>query len=400
MSNAHYKIPRWSVPLLAPSPLKGAKGGRASGKSHFFAERILEKHCQNPNFKTVCIREVQKSIKYSSYQLLKDKINTLGLSDRFTVLQTEIRDNLGNGVIIFQGMQDHTADSIKSLEGFDLAWCEEAQSLSKRSIALLIPTIRKENSEVWFSWNPDQPEDAVEQLLDDPDMVCVHVNYLDNPWCPEKSKRDAKKCQARDPDAYEHIWLGGYNVKNEAQIFNGRWRVDEFEPMPNWNPIQGLDFGFSTDPTAGVRFYVDDDTNRLLIHKAAGKVGLELDDTPRYLNSKIPGFDKEITRADSARPESISFLSRHGLPKIQAVYKWPGSVEDGIEHIKTFDDIVIHPDLKDVIDEFRLYSYVIDKKTGDPTTKINDKNNHYIDAIRYGLQPRIKQAPTMRVRSV
>ena len=144
---------------------KGAKGGRASGKSHFFAEAIIERHIQDANSRTVCIREVQRSLKFSAKQLLEDKIKALNVEHMFEVMGTEIHNRQGNGIIIFQGMQDHTAESIKSLEGFDIAWCEEAQSLSKRSIELLDPTLRKDGSELWFSWNPRNETDAVEQLF-------------------------------------------------------------------------------------------------------------------------------------------------------------------------------------------------------------------------------------------
>ena len=181
------KTPRWSLPLLEPSRYKGAKGGRASGKSHFFAELLVEEHVRDKDLQSVCIREIQKSLKFSAKKLVEDKIRALGVSHLFDITLTEIRRLGGHGIIIFQGMQDHTADSIKSLEGFDRAWCEESQSLSARSIELLIPTIRKPGSELWFSWNPEQHDDAVENLFrNNPDSILVHVNYTDNPWCPDE----------------------------------------------------------------------------------------------------------------------------------------------------------------------------------------------------------------------
>ncbi|MCK4957781.1 MAG: phage terminase large subunit, partial [Planctomycetes bacterium] len=144
--------PRWAVPLLAPKRLKGAKGGRSSGKSHFYAEAMVERLFMEGNTQAVCIREVQKSLKFSAKKLIENKIRKLKLSHLFEITINEIR-RLGRdpatgeayvGIIIFQGMQDHTAESIKSLEDFDLAWCEEAQSLSAFSLELLEPTIRKD----------------------------------------------------------------------------------------------------------------------------------------------------------------------------------------------------------------------------------------------------------------
>lgn len=398
------KIPRWSIPLLAPSPLKGAAGGRASGKSHFFAERLIEKHEANPNFRSVCIREVQKSIKFSSFQIIKDKIIAFGLEERFLILRDEIRDRLGNGVIIFQGMQDHTADSIKSLEGFDLAWFEEAQRASRRSLDLLTPTIlRKEGAECWFSWNPDQADDAIEHLAKDIDFTYVKCTYLDNPFRNKSVDREAEKMRDRDPDAYEHIWLGGYNIKNDAQIFNGKWAIDEFEPLPSWTPLHGLDWGFSQDPTAGVRCYLENE--KLYIHREAVKVGLEIEDTAEFMCKKIPQIEAYEIQADCARPESISHVkrkSRRGfsLPRCVGVKKWSGSVEDGISFIKGLEKIIIHPGCKNMIDEARLYSYKVDKRTDEILPKIVDNHNHLWDAVRYALSKLIKRKPDSRVRQL
>jgi len=160
--NLNIKTPRWSLPLLQPARYKGIKGGRGSGKSHFVAESRIEDLIMNPNHRGICIREHQKSLAHSSKQLLEDKIKALGVRHLFETTNTEIRRIGYEGLIIFQGMKDHTADSIKSLENFDWAWVEEAQSLSRRSLDLLIPTIRKDGSELWFTWNPNKETDAVD----------------------------------------------------------------------------------------------------------------------------------------------------------------------------------------------------------------------------------------------
>lgn len=385
------QTPRWSLPLLKPSRYKGGKGGRASGKSHFFAEMLVEEHVRDKDLQSVCIREIQKSLKFSAKKLVETKIRDLGVSHLFDITQTEIRRLGGQGIIIFQGMQDHTADSIKSLEGFDRAWVEEAQSLSHRSLELLIPTIRQDGSELWFSWNPDQPTDAVEKLFsDNPDAILVHVNYTDNPWCPEEMHKLAKWQMRTDFERYDHIWLGGYNTKSEAQIFAGKWRVDEFEPGHRWDgPYFGLDFGFANDPTAAVKCWIHDD--RIWIEYEGGDVGLELDDTATYLKPRLPEIHTHTVRADNARPESISYLRRHGLPGIAGVEKGKGSVEDGIEHIRSYREVVIHERCKEMQTEARLYSYKIDKNSGDILPKIEDVNNHYWDAVRYALEPIMKR---------
>lgn len=394
--NLELPTPRWALPLLEPARYKGAKGGRSSGKSHFFAEKAVEEMAADPSLRFVCIREVQRSLKFSAKSLVERKIRELGLADHFTILTNEIRRNGGTGLMIFEGMQDHTADSLKSLEGFGRAWVEEAQSLSARSLELLLPTIREEDSEIWFSWNPQNADDPVDQLLvaNRPDnATVVHVNYLDNPFCPEVSKQEAARMARVDPDAYAHIWLGEYNTRSEAQILAGKWIIDEFEPGDDWQgPYHGADFGFAQDPTTLVRCYVHD--RKLFLSHEAYKIGLELDDTALHWRRHVPGAESYVVRADSARPESISYLRRHGFPRIEGVAKWKGSVEDGIAHLRQYEQIVIHPRCRHAIEEARHYSYKVDKRTGDVLPEVEDRHNHIWDATRYALAPLIKQGPT------
>ena len=388
------KTPRWAKPLLTPRRYKGAKGGRGSGKSHFFAEMLVESHILNPDCNSVCIREIQKSLKFSAKKLIEDKIRAMGVSDMFDITLTEIRNKNGNGIIIFQGMQDHTADSIKSLEGFDIAWAEESQSISRRSIELLLPTIRKPGSEIWFSWNPYLDTDPVETMINwnkDEDSVCVHVNYLDNPFVDDILIKEAERHKRNKPDSFDHVWLGQYATKSDSQIFKDKYEIREFEIDKSFGiPLFGIDFGFANDATTGVKVYIKNDI--LYIYEEAYKVGLELDDTAMYLKSKISEIDKYPIEADSARPESISYLKRNGLPFIRGVKKWKGSVIDGIEFIKSFDKVVIHSRCENTISEFRLYSYKVDKRTDNILPDVEDSNNHIIDAIRYALEPVMKKS--------
>lgn len=398
------ETPRWALPLLGKKRYKGAKGGRGSGKSHFFAELLVEGMIRDPDLCVVCIREIQKSLKFSAKKLIEGKIRALGVSHLFDITLTEIRRVDGAGVCIFQGMQDHTADSIKSLEGFGVAWCEEAQSLTARSIELLLPTIRADGSEIWFSWNPDQDTDAVDRLMcvsGDIDIICVHVNYTDNPFCPDTLIAEAEKHKLRDPDTFGHVWLGEYRDYSESQIFAGKWEVAEFEPQNDWEgPYHGLDFGFAKDPTAAVKCWIYD--NQLMIERESGGVGVDLDDTADMLERDIPEICKHVVRADCARPESISYLKKDkqkspnepkplSIPRIESCVKWSGSVEDGIEHIKSYDRILIHPRCVSMIEEARKYSYKVDKNTGDVLPVVVDDFNHYWDAVRYAIGPMIRQ---------
>lgn len=202
-------------PLLDPRRYKGAHGGRGSGKSHFFAEMLVERAILEPGLRAVCIREVQKSLKESAKKLIEDKIQALNVGHLFDVQTTEIKTP-GGGSILFQGMQDHTAETIKSLEGMDVAWVEEAQTLSEKSWRMLRPTIRKEGSEIWCSWNPRRRIDPVDQFFrgpqaaNDNDIVCVAANWSDNPWFPEVLESERRRDEKNDPDGYNHVWDGGY----------------------------------------------------------------------------------------------------------------------------------------------------------------------------------------------
>ena len=209
-------------PLLKPARYRGAWGGRGSGKSHYFAELLVEEAIRRKGFRAVCIREIQKSLRESAKRLIEDKIETLGVSSMFEIQNDQIKTP-GGGVIIFQGMQDHTAETIKSLEGFDVAWVEEAQTLSATSLRLLRPTIRKDGSELWFSWNPTRKTDPVDMMLrqgEPPtDSIVVKANWSDNPWFPSVLEQERLDCLRDTPDQYDHIWEGGYITIAEGAYY-------------------------------------------------------------------------------------------------------------------------------------------------------------------------------------
>lgn len=229
------KTPRWAVPLMKPSRYKGAYGGRASGKSHLFAEMVVEAMALDPDLAVVCVREVQKSLALSAKKLIEGKIEALGFSHLFEVQQTVIKRRGGKGMCVFAGLQDHTAESIKSLENFHLAWVEEAQSLTERSLNLLRPTIRADKgpfgapaSELWFTWNPRRRADAVERLLRPrgrarTDAIVVRANYTDNPFLPDVMATEAEQAKADDPDTFAHIWLGDYESMGSKVVIPALW---------------------------------------------------------------------------------------------------------------------------------------------------------------------------------
>ncbi len=228
MSTLRVRVPAKLQPLLKPCRYKGAYGGRGGAKSHFFAEQIVIK-CLTQQTRVVCIREVQNSIQQSVRQLIVDKIIGLQLEPAFTVLDSEIRGKNGS-LIVFRGMQSYNAANIKSLEGFDIAWVEEAQTLSQHSLDLLRPTLRKPGSELWFSWNPQYKTDSVDKFFrknPPSNAISVMINWSDNPWFKDTPLyMDMLNDYANDPDKAEHVWGGAYGSSQGAIL--ARW-VNEAE---------------------------------------------------------------------------------------------------------------------------------------------------------------------------
>lgn len=380
-------------PLLSPARYKGAHGGRGSGKSHFMAEMLIAR-CVSAKTDAVCIREVQRTLNQSVKKLLEMKIEAMGLGPLFDVQEAVIHTPKG-GRIIFQGMQNHTADSIKSLEGYDIAWVEEAQSLSQKSLDLLRPTIRKAGSEMWFSWNPSLATDPVDVLLrgdsPPPGTVVVQANYLDNPRLPDVLAVEIEYDKRRDPEKFTHVWLGGYQRNSEARVFKN-WKVAEFDIDPTWTLRQGADWGFSVDPSVLVQCAIVGRT--LYIAHEAYRVGCEIDFLPDLFGT-IPEAERWPTIADSARPETISHMQRHGFPKMLAAIKGARSLEEGVQFLQSFD-IVVHPRCIHAIDELTAYSYEVDDLTGLVLPKLKDKDNHVIDAIRYACEGARRAAKVTR----
>ena len=377
--------PEWCLPLLEPARYKGAWGGRGSGKSHAFAELMIEEHIIDPKRRSVCVREIQKSLNQSVKRLLETKIEAMNAGAYFEVQDSVIKSKKGDGAIIFQGMQNHTADSIKSLEGYDCAWVEEAQSLSQTSLDLLRPTIRKPNSELWFTWNPRQESDPVDFLLRGPEppasATVIKVNFGENPWFPDVLREEMEYDKRRDPDKYQHVWMGQYLRNSNSRVFRN-WKIDDFEAPQEAVHRLGADWGFSVDPTVLVRCHIIGRT--LYIDYEAYMVGCEIVNTPE-LFMQVPEAEKWPIVADSARPETISHMKRNGFPKIMTAVKGPKSVEEGIEFLKNYD-IVVHPRCIHTIDELSLYSYKSDPLTGRILPQLEDKKNHVIDALRYACE--------------
>lgn len=378
------QTPKAFEPLLAPARYKGAWGGRGSAKSHFFATLAVEECLLKPKTDIICIRETQQSLSQSVKKLVETKIRTMGVESQFDIKRDFIVTP-GGGMMGFTGMQNHTADSIKSLEGYRIAWVEEAQALSQRSLDLLRPTIRLESSELWFSWNPNKPTDPIDQLLrgpvPPPNARVINVSYRENPFFPDVLRQEMEYDRKRDPDKYAHVWLGEYEQNSELRVFQN-WTVEEFERPAGTVFRLGADWGFATDPTVLVRASIEG--NRLYIDYEAYMIGCEIVNIPD-LFARVPDSTKWFITADSSRPETISHMRAHGYPKINRAVKGAKSIEDGIEFLKSYD-IVVHPRCTHAIDELSSYKYKTDKLTGLPLPLLEDKKNHVIDALRYACE--------------
>lgn len=389
MSITRIKLPRWAKPLRDPARYKILHGGRGGGKSYAVADQLLIDAVTMPH-RVLCAREYQASIKDSVHRLLADRIDTLGLSNFYEVQRDAIYGRNGTA-FIFRGVR-HNVQSIKSMTGITRVWVEEAQTVSEESWRILIPTIRDEGSEIWLTLNPHRKEDATSQrFIEKPPAgaINIRINWDDNPYFPETLDQERKRDQDRlDPATYAHIWEGAYIENTAAQVFADKYKVQEFETGDWDGPYYGADWGFSQDPTTIVRCWVHEDC--LYIDHEAYQVGVDIDRTAELFDT-VPGARSHTVRADSARPETISYLQRHGYPRMTGVQKWAGSVEDGIQHMRGYRRIIVHPRCTHTLDEMRLYSYKVDRLSGDILPKIVDAHNHCIDAIRYALAPLIRQ---------
>ena len=404
------EIPKLTENFARPARTRVFKGGRGSGKTRGLALRSALRVYQLAEMGVegvfLASREHLNSLDESSLEEIKAAIRSEPwLADYFDIGEKYVRTKNRRISYAFAGLR-HNLDSIKSKARIIGNWTDEGEGVSDVAWTKLIPTIREEGdgwiAENWISLNPESPDSAThKRFIENPadDCIVTEVNWADNPWFPEILNRQRLEDKKNRPDTYEHVWEGGFLTLTDAQVFAGKFEIDEFEAKPFWDgPYFGMDFGFAQDPSVAVQCYVH---NKILyIYREAGKVKLELDATAGFFSDRMPDMPKYAVRADSARPESISYLKRHGIPNMVGVKKWQGSVADGVEHIKSYDRVVIHPDCTEVAREFRLYSFKVDRLSGDIMPVIIDANNHYIDAIRYALGPLIKSKGAPSIRSL
>jgi len=410
VSKAQIELPPKLIDVFSgPARYRGSYGGRGSGKTRSFALMTAVRAYMfaeaGVSGVILSAREYMNSLEESSMEEVKQAIKSVPWLDAyFEMGEKFIRTKNRRVSYVFSGLR-HNLDSLKSKARILIAWVDEAESVSEMAWQKLTPTVREQNSEIWVTWNPEKdgsPTDKRFRKEMPANSKIVELNYSDNPWFPDVLEQERQEDRERlDDQTYAWVWDGAYRENSDAQILAGKYRVAEFEPGSDWDgPYYGIDWGFSQDPTAGVKTWVAD--SRLYIEYEAGRVGLESDDVAAYMIQRIPGIEGHAVRADSARPETISHVKSAGpknerkcLHRIEPVQKWPGSVEDGISHLRSYKEIIIHPRCNETVKEARLYSYKVDRQSGDVLTTIVDKHNHYWDAIRYAIGPLIKRKQTM-----
>ena len=349
----------------------------------------------------MCGREIQDSIEDSVIKLLKNRAEAIGLARFFNLKKkTEIVNLITGSRFFFKGLRDNV-DNIKSIPNLAYTWIEEAGNISKNTWDTIRPTvIREDGSELWLSFNPKYDRDVFyrdfvlnEGEYTDQQAYIKEINYVDNPHFPQALREEMERDKRKDYGRYLHIWEGKLLTNSDAQVFKTpqHWIVDKFEEDVNAFKYQGIDFGFSQAPTFAVQCYVKD--NKLYITHEACKKNLDIDHTAAFCEKMIPNFRKWHIFADSASPILINYIKREGF-RISPVLKGAGSIEDGVEFLKSFEQIVIHERCVNMIHNFVNYSFIVDKKTEIVSNKLKDDNNDGIDALRYALEKlmRLKSA--------
>jgi phage terminase large subunit len=403
---AQIKLPPKLVPVFqGSSRYRGAFGGRGSAKTRSFALMTAvwgyKAGRAGISGNILCAREHLANLDDSSMEEVKQAIRSVDwLDEYYEIGEKFIRSKDGRIKYLFSGLR-HNIGGVKSKARLLLAWVDEAEQVGEVAWRTLLPTVREDGSEVWVTWNPESEHSSTNtrfRINPPSDSKIIELNWQDNPWFPKELDAERLEDMRNRPDTYDHVWEGAYLVLSDALIFKDRFYIEEFEPTQDFaGPYFGCDFGFANDPNAATESYIHDRT-LYIRREAGGKLKQKLDNLPHELTSKLPRVAMHTLRCDSARPETIAYLNNHGFPRAVSAKKGKGSVEDGIEHIKSYDRVVIHPDCPETAREFRLYSYKIDRLSGDILPIPVDEYNHFIDSLRYALEPvmRLKSRPRLR----
>jgi phage terminase large subunit len=394
-------------PLFSSFRMKALYGGRGSAKSHTIgtvlmllsrmtkAQRMLAGGCcthvqQQDGLLIVCARQFQSSIRDSVKELIEQKIKAHGFSDEYNITEREIIHKTTGTRFIFIGL-DRNPDSAKSLEGADICWVEEARTINSRSFEILVPTIRKPGSEIWWSWNPEFREDPVDKYFRSgktkpPRSFIQAVGIEDNPYFYTTALAEEMwHMRATNAKRAEHVWDGGYDDAFDTKVFT-TVQIGRVDVPAYCRPRYGLDFGFGQDPSFLTKVYIIEE--RRIIYVAREFQGcIPLKQLPAALRSVLED-ESDFIRADSGQPVAIDYLSTEGF-NISGAVKGPGSIKAGINWLQGYT-IVIDPDCEGMRDEARLYSWQVDKITKKVLNVPVDAHNHGWDSIRYACEDAIR----------
>ena len=375
----------------------GAWGGRGGAKSHYFAEECVLAMYTKPT-RVVCIREVQSSIKESVRQLVIDKIEQFGLQSFFTILDDEIRSANG-GLMVFKGMQSYNAMNIKSLEGYDIAWIEEAQTMSAMSLRMLRPTIRKEGSRLMFSWNPRYPTDPVDALLrgknPPKDSIVVRTLWSDNPFLPDVLHEEMLSDYANDAAMAHHIWGGGYEVVTEGSYYG----IDLAQASLEYR-IGTVDYDSSVDTFAAWDLGIGDAT-AIWTFQIVGKewhflksfqnrgMGMEhyidrINALPYKIKEHLLPHDARARELQTGKSRQQFLEDRNLRTRVLEMH----AVDDGIASVRNILSRCwfSSPGCDEGVASLRLYRSEYSDKAGEFKNRpLHDQHSHYADAFRYAV---------------
>lgn len=377
--------------LFQPARYKVARGGRGSGKSWGFARALLLLGVQNVE-RILCARELQKSIKQSVHQLLRDQIAALGLSHFYQVYESEIRGMNGTR-FYFSGLSDQTADSIKSFEGCTKVWIEEGQSVSDRSWSILIPTIRTAGSEIWVTYNPELETDPTHQRFvarPPHDCVSILMNWRDNPWFPEVLERERQTCMQREPEAYKNIWDGeckpavsGAIYYHEVAGAQGRICHVPYDPMLKVHVV--VDLGWNDAMAISL---VQRQSSELRLIEYLEDSHQTLDYYSALLKQKNMNWGKLFLPHDGRNKD---FKTGKSAEEIMTALGWDVAitpsmnVEDGIRLTRmTFGRLWFDAEkTARLIECVKRYRRVINQSTNEAGAPLHDEFSHGADNLRY-----------------
>lgn len=373
--------------LFTEARHKALHGGRGSAKSWSVAT-YLSIIASNKRKRIVCARQFQNSIRDSSKELVERRLHHLGLIRQFTVTDRTIIHNGTRAQFLFVGLE-RNIESIRSLEGADIVWIEEARTIKARSMEILLPTVREQGSELIWCWNPEQPTDPVDAYFrkgaPPPRSIVTRVDYRDNPFFyASELPNEMETLKKGNFERYKHVWLGEYDTTYETKIFSNVrvGRLHNQIPLHQLQPRYGMDFGFGTDPSFVVKLYVSEPTRQIYIaREATGRVPMQ--QLPMMVRAVIAD-DSDVVTADSSQPGTIDYLNSKGL-NIVAARKGPGSVKAGINWLQGYE-IVIDPDCPEMRQEAHNYSWMTDSLTGRALNVPVDTSNHGWDSCRYATE--------------